>query len=170
VKIGTVPVDFARVRFGSLSLILSVLVAYKFQPLIHHNTDALNTIVTVFSILAGFLVAVITIVGDGVLIGKASWRKDDAAINGVKRRLTRHKVMFQVYLSVLAMVFVIQLYGKNGPGIPLCESVMLFLATFAFIGSLTMPGQLFKERMKKLESQRLLPPRIGEASKKADSE
>lgn len=156
--------DKDRLRFGGLSFVLSGLVAWKFQPLIHGNTDALNTIVTVFSILAGFLVAVITIVGDGVMLGKVSWRRDEQAISGVKRRLTRHKLMFQVYLVVLALVFAIQLHGKSADWMPWCERLMLFLATFAFLASLTMPGQLFQERIKKLESQRQpLPPRLQNA-------
>ncbi|MBH1548776.1 hypothetical protein I5U02_02185 [Stenotrophomonas maltophilia] len=159
-------IDKDRLRFGGLSLVLSGLVAWKFQPLIHGNTDALNTIVTVFSILAGFLVAVITIVGDGVLLGRASWRRDEHAISGVRKRLTRHKLMFQIYLVVLALVFAIQLHGKSTDWMPWCERLMLFLASFAFLASLTLPGQIFQERIKKLESQRgPLPQRLQEALK-----
>ncbi|MCU1073261.1 hypothetical protein JAK55_18975 [Stenotrophomonas maltophilia] len=159
-------IDKDRLRFGGLSLVLSGLVAWKFQPLIHGNTDALNTIVTVFSILAGFLVAVITIVGDGVLLGRASWRRDEYAISGVRKRLTRHKLMFQIYLVVLALVFAIQLHGKSTDWMPWCERLMLFLASFAFLASLTLPGQIFQERIKKLESQRgPLPQRLQEALK-----
>ncbi|HEP1206597.1 TPA: hypothetical protein QEN11_06835 [Stenotrophomonas maltophilia] len=157
-------IDKDRLRFGGLSLVLSGLVAWKFQPLIHGNTDALNTIVTVFSILAGFLVAVITIVGDGVLLGRASWRRDEQAISGVRKRLTRHKLMFQIYLLVLALVFAIQLHGKSADWMPWCERLMLFLASFAFLASLTLPGQIFQERIKKLESQRgPLPQRLQKA-------
>ncbi len=162
--------DLGRLRFGGLAFALSGLVAWKFQPLIHGNTDALNTIVTVFSILAGFLVAVITIVGDSVLLGKENWRRDDQSISIVKRRLTRHKIMFQIYLVVLALVFAIQLHGKSTDWMPWCERVMLFLATFAFLASLTMPGQLLQERVKKLESQRApLPPKLQRALDEAQS-
>jgi len=98
------------------------------------------------------------------MLGKVSWRRDEQAISGVKRRLTRHKLMFQVYLVVLALVFAIQLHGKSADWMPWCERLMLFLATFAFLASLTMPGQLFQERIKKLESQRQpLPPRLQNA-------
>jgi len=162
--------DMGRLRFGGLAFVLSGLVAWKFQPLIHGNTDALNTIVTVFSILAGFLVAVITIVGDGVLLGKESWRRDEQSIALVKKRLTRHKIMFQIYLVVLALVFAIQLHGKSADWMPWCERGMLFLATFAFLASLTMPGQLLQERVKKLESQRMpLPPKLQRALAEKDS-
>lgn len=155
--------DWARIRFGILAAILSALVAWRFQPLVRGNVDALNTIVTVFSILAGFLIAVITIVGDGAAIARGNWRRDEAALLSIRRRLTRHKLMFQVYLLVLALVFSIQLFGGGERALPWCEYVLLFLATFAFLGSLALPGQLFHERVKKLEAGIQLPPRLDRA-------
>lgn len=46
-----------------ITFALAVLSAYFLQPLVSGNKDAINTIVTVFSILAGFLIAVITFIG-----------------------------------------------------------------------------------------------------------
>lgn len=46
---------------------LSVFVGLYFQPMIAGNSDAVNTVVTVFSILAGFLIAVITFIAEPTL-------------------------------------------------------------------------------------------------------
>lgn len=54
-------------RLGKLAgaVIVSAAVGYFFQPMVAHNTDAVNTVVTIFSILAGFLIAVITLIAEG---------------------------------------------------------------------------------------------------------
>lgn len=157
--------DFNRLRFGLLALLLSGLVAWRAQPFVHGNSDALNTIVTVFSILAGFLVAIITIVGDAASLGRASWRRDEYLLRSFKQRLTRHKLMFQVYLVVLALVFIVQIVGTDGLLTVWYERAMLFLATFAFISSLTLPGQLFQERIDQASKQHEanLPKKLKEA-------
>tara|TARA_B100001093_G_scaffold462893_1_gene478502 strand:+ start:247 stop:402 length:156 start_codon:yes stop_codon:yes gene_type:complete len=46
---------------------VSGVIGYHFQPLISNNPDAVNTVVTIFSILAGFLIAVITFIAEPTL-------------------------------------------------------------------------------------------------------
>lgn len=148
----------ARVRFGVLAAILSVLVAYSGQPYLHEHPNALDTIVTVFSILAGFLVAIISIVGDSTTLGRASWRRDQHLLEGVRRRLMRHKLLFQLYLVILGFVFFLQLVGINDELVIWYERAILFLASFAFLVSLALPEQLMSERLRKVEQQATQPP------------
>ncbi|HVI24579.1 MAG TPA: hypothetical protein VM576_00055 [Xanthomonadaceae bacterium] len=148
----------ARVRFGVLAAILSVLVSYRGQPYLHQHPDALNTIVTVFSILAGFLVAIISIVGDSASLGRASWRRDQYLVEGVRRRLIRHKLLFQLYLVILGLVFLLQLIGLKDEVVIWYERAILFLASFAFLVSLALPEQLMSERLRKVERDAVSPP------------
>ena len=46
---------------------LGVAFGYRFQPMVSNNA---NTVVTIFSILAGFLIAVITFIAEPTLQGE----------------------------------------------------------------------------------------------------
>jgi hypothetical protein len=56
--------DPKKIRYAVAVTLWAGLGSYIAKPLIEGNQDAINVIVTVFSILAGFLIAVITLVGD----------------------------------------------------------------------------------------------------------
>lgn len=54
--------------FGAISIVFGIAAGWFGQDLIHDNDDARDLIVTVFSILAGFLIAVMTLLGDQSLL------------------------------------------------------------------------------------------------------
>jgi len=66
--------DKNKIMLGVCLTLWGILLSYLGQPFIHGNQDAVNIIVTVFSILAGFLVAVITLVGDPKSLPSGSCR------------------------------------------------------------------------------------------------
>jgi hypothetical protein len=66
--------DWGKLTFLTFAVALSLVFSWVGQPLIHGNQSAIDVIVTVFSILAGFLVAIIAIIGDPASIPKGSWR------------------------------------------------------------------------------------------------
>ena len=66
-----------------IAVVAGVLGGYWGQPWIHENERAINVIVTSFSILAGFLIAIRTIIGDPAIFFWRSWRGYDRRPSGL---------------------------------------------------------------------------------------
>jgi hypothetical protein len=67
-------IDWIRLIKLGMGISFSSFVGYYFQPMIANNPNAINTVVTIFSILAGFLIAVITFIVDPVLSKAKNWQ------------------------------------------------------------------------------------------------
>lgn len=147
-------VDWARIRLFLYASILGVLAGWYGQPLIHENKDASDVIVNVFSILAGFLVTIMTLLGDPSLFGGRTWRSDAVKRSNVYQRLVRHKWLFIGYLTVLGLLFVAALVGKNNPHsivVIWLERVYLGIAAFAFMLSLVLPSRLMSLQLARFD-------------------
>lgn len=146
-------IDFAKIRLGILAAVLAGLASYLGQPLVHGNEQAVNVVVTVFSVLAGFLVAIIAIVGDPVLLPPGTWRAAELERQKLNRRLVRHKWLFTLYLITLGLVFFALLLKDKDPSIVLwLERGFLFLGVFAFVLSLALPGSLMKVQRERIDA------------------
>ncbi len=99
-------IDKEKVKLAVCLVLWGGVGAYFCQPLIHGNQDAINVIVTVFSILAGFLVAVITLVGDPKSIPSGGWQIARLGSDLTYNRLSRHKWLFKSYLITLFLIFI----------------------------------------------------------------
>lgn len=131
---------------------VAALGAYWGQPLIHGNDTAINVIVTVFSILAGFLVAIIAVVGDPLLVPAGTWRIAEGTREKTIQRLTRHKYLFHVYLIALALVFASTLLRDTYQCVGIwLERTYLFLSIFAFMISLRLPAALMKTQQERVD-------------------
>jgi len=135
--------DYKRIIFFSFAIISGIAAAIFGQPFIHGNERAINIIVTAFSILAGFLVAIMTIIGDPGLFAARSWRYAEAARKNLKNRLTRQKWMFILYLVTLSLIFIASLIEKTSPNANLwLERIYLGTAISALILSFGLPSSL----------------------------
>lgn len=144
--------DWRSVLATACALVLGLLGSYFGQPLIHHNDTAINVIVTVFSILAGFLVAIIAIIGDPLLIPSGTWRAAEGSRRKTIQRLTRHKYLFHVYLIALALVFASTLLKDTSPGVGIwLERAYLFLSIFAFALSMRLPSALMQLQQERVD-------------------
>jgi hypothetical protein len=145
-------IDFAKIRFGILAFILAVIISYYGQPLIHNNSQAISLITTVFSVLAGFLVAIIAITGDPALLPPGSWRAAEMERENILKRLTRHKWLFILYLVTLCFIFVSLLLQREFPQINIWfERVYLFFGVLAFTLSLRLPSVLTKIHQERID-------------------
>ncbi len=155
-----------RIAYFSLSALAGLVAAIWGQPLIHGNSDATDIIVTVFSVLAGFLVGLIALTGDPTAVAtRGSWRFTELNRQGVSRRLARNRWLFVLYLLVLALIFVASLmktvaYAESLVSIALSwiERVYLGLAVMAFLLSFRLPWTLTRMQIERydkvLEQQR----------------
>lgn len=138
-------IDWKRIIFFLLVATVAIFAGFYGQPLIHDNKDAVGVIVNVFSILAGFLVAIMTLLGEPSLFNDQSWRADAVKRSNVYKRLVRHKWLFIAYLLVLGLVFASTLVTKKYPNeafVIWLERAYLSLACYAFIMSLILPSRL----------------------------
>jgi len=149
-----VKTDWNRIGFFTLSVASGCAAGWYGQPLIHGNNEAIGVIVNVFSILAGFLVTIMTLLGEPSLFRGNTWRSDAVKKSNVYRRLARHKWLFITYLSVLGFVFVATLLTKRDPdyfAVIWLERVYLGMATVAFIMSLALPHRLMNLQISRFE-------------------
>src|SRR5437016_5876229 len=79
--------------------------AYYGQPYVHGNADVVLIIITVFSVFAGFLVAIIAVLGDPGMIPEGSWRVAELRRDAIESRLAWHSWLFVLYLLTIGLLF-----------------------------------------------------------------
>ncbi|PZX04738.1 hypothetical protein [Celeribacter halophilus] len=133
-----------------LNLAASFAAGYFIQPLISGNNDAINTIVTVFSILAGFLIAVITFIGDP---GPRDWKDLQLNKKSVEARLWRHRTLFHFYLMTLGLALAMFVVPEEYVVITIwLERAFVGLACFVFLASFTLPQSLMALQLDRYSS------------------
>lgn len=143
-------------RLGKLTVAIGVSGAagYYFQPMVANNTDAVNTVVTIFSILAGFLIAVITLIAEPTLKQAKNWQELQLMKQTVQRKLFRQKLLFFLYLITLGVALGTFLVPDAQAELRRwLETVFLGLATFVFLASFDLPGSLMKIQMERYEAE-----------------
>lgn len=144
-NIADITVDWPRVLGFALAAVVSCTVGWFGQPLVHGNAEASRIIVNVFSIMAGVLITIMTLLGEPSLYRGRSWRADAVRRSNVYRRLVRQKILFILYLVTLALVFVASLFKGEYSDVAFLrhvETAYLSCACMAFILSMTLPGRL----------------------------
>ncbi|MDO4641447.1 MAG: hypothetical protein Q4A84_07085 [Neisseria sp.] len=138
--------------------IISFWLAFLGQPLIHGNEKAIDLIVNAFSILTGFLIAIMTLFSEMKFDENANWRRLKLSQDLHEQRYTKHTFLFYNYICVLILVFLVVLF-KNNPNykdsllICVLEVMYLWLAILSLLYSIFLPNkliQLRKEEFKKL--------------------
>lgn len=95
-----------RIAFVLSCLVIGLVGAYYTQPFVAKNPDLILIIVTVFTVFAGFLIAIITIIGDPILIPEGSWRKSEGGRRRMRQRLNLHIALFALYLATIGLLFI----------------------------------------------------------------
>lgn len=145
-------IDWVRIRIAVLSVVLACLLAPILQPRFHENEAALSVLVTTFSILAGFLIAVMAIVANDRALRGRNWRQDTADLVAIRQQLIRHQVLFVFYLCILGLAFVVAIKPQWNPAlVRWLDYVLIAMSITALILSFRLPGQLTKQHLAQLE-------------------
>lgn len=147
-------VDWNRLGLFAVTAVVSAAVGWYGQPFVHGNDEARGVIVNVFSILAGFLITVMTLLGEPGLYRGRTWRSDAVKRSNVYKRLVRHKWLFISYLVVLALVFATTIVAKREPDsrqVACLEGLYLGFATYAFVYSLMLPSRLLNLQLARFD-------------------
>lgn len=141
------------------SLILSGFGAYYGQPYVHDNSDAILIIITVTTVFAGFLVAIIAVLGDPALIPDGSWRGAELRRDAVENKLLRHLWLFVFYLITIALLFIGVLINK-APDTTVSlawktwfERAYLFFGIASFLFTFGLPMALLKLQIARFDSE-----------------
>jgi hypothetical protein len=140
-------------------LLVAVLVACWAEPYADQNSDLILFVTTVFTVFAGFLVAIITIIGDPSLVPGGSWRLVEHRRDSIEQRIVWHIYLFLCYLVTIAFIFVSVIFEKVPKEI-ISESVKawiargyLFFGVFSFLLSFALPFALHRVKMSRLDQE-----------------
>lgn len=135
-----------RQIFMLLCLIVGAVSAYYVQPFASSNPDLVLAVVTVFTVFAGFLIAIITIVGDPIMIPKGSWRVPEGGRARMEQRLYIYITLFVLYLITVGLLFVGIVLEKALPVGSLWtvwfQRGYLFFGTTSFLLTFGLPKEL----------------------------
>ncbi len=148
-------IDKEKVKYGLSVFLFSGLGSYFGQPLIHGNDEAINIIVTVFSILAGFLVAIMAIIGDPASLPSGGWRIARLGSDIIYTRLVRQKWLFILYLGALVTIFISTLIKDQIPFSveKWIERIYLLISINAILLSFKLPSALLQLHQERIEHE-----------------
>jgi hypothetical protein len=155
-KPGKRSIAWLRIAGVILAVGLSFGFTYFFGATLTNKPDVLSFIASIFSILAGVLIAVISILGDPSMLLDQSWRHSYLSAGETQRKIHRQTDIFVVYVSLLMTLFVFLLTDPEAKIFWYVQHLAFFLTTLAFFASLSLPYTLRaiqKNRLNKAISQ-----------------
>jgi len=146
-----------RILAYVICLLLSAVGAYYAQPFVKENADAVMILTTVFTVFAGFLVAIITILGDPSLIPEGSWRVAEGRRDSVEAQLIAHVWLFVIYLLAIALLFV-GVVVRDAPVVPdeikmWIDRAYLFVGFFSFLLTFGLAKSLLTIQVGRIEAE-----------------
>ena len=145
-------IDICRTGF-IVAGIFSGVIVFVFLPEFNHGSISL--LVTAFSILAGIMIAVITMLGDPANLYRGSWRMASAHRREIRRRFYLYEILFYAYLIVVGLACgAAVMDGKIFPDAARLVARMALSAGVAvFVWSLSLPRDIIRTQMARLEEE-----------------
>ena len=148
--------SFSSLVYGLAVACISFVAAWHGYDFVKVKGEATDIIVTVFSILAGFIIAIMTLLGEQAL-PPGNWRIAELNRSSIIGRLTRQKWLFYTYLAVLCIIFVTALLrGQeqliSAGWIALLERSYFGLSVFAFLMSFRLPAALLNIQLTRIDT------------------
>ena len=134
--------DWGRVIGTAAAVLVAAGATVFFGSGLSNEPDVLSFIATIFSILAGVLIAVISILGDPSMLLDQSWRHSYLSATETQRKIHRQTDIFIVYVVLLISLFVFMLIDPASRAYWYMQRVTFFLTVLAFIASLSLPFSL----------------------------
>ena len=152
-KVSASKIDWTFARYLAICLVSALALAPLLQPAYHGKADAMAALVTIFTVLAGFMLAVMALTADGRNLRRKDWRQDTYFLREIRDRLARYRMMFHLYLLVPALAIVTFIGPAWGEGVQrFAEGFVLFLAIFALLWSFRIPGEITSAHVRQLQA------------------
>ncbi|XUY27608.1 hypothetical protein RMR21_004405 [Agrobacterium sp. rho-8.1] len=134
------------------AFIVSIAAAYFGGNLLKDSDNAMNALINVFAILAGVLVAVISIVGDPSMLLPGNWRVAYVHAEVMQNKIANFSHLFFVYIvSLLLLVVAMIVKDAKLTNVDFIYHLMTFFSAFGILLSAPLPYSLMalqKERMR----------------------
>lgn len=148
-----------KVAFIFLCAAIGLVGAYYAHPYAKDNADLVLVVGTVFTVFAGFLVAIITILGDPTLVPGDDWKLVEVRRNRIERRIIQHVWLLMAYLVTIAILFVSVVLEKVPKELvsdkikETIDFVYLFVGITSFCLSFALPFALLSGQMSRLDEE-----------------
>jgi hypothetical protein len=147
-----------RIFFIVACVVLGAIGSYFSQPYMTQNSDAVLIIITVFTVFAGFLIAIITIIGDPIMIPEGSWRLAEGGREKMEHRLVWHIILFILYLVTIGFLFASTILEKAIEGHHVFWKVWiqrsyLFMAITSFLLTFALPTALLEMQRARYDAE-----------------
>ena len=148
-----------RIAFFVICAISATAVAFYAQPYASDNSDLILVVTTVFTVFAGFLVAIITVLGDPSLVPSGSWQIVENRREAIEQRIIWHIYLFVLYLITIALIFFSVILKKVPNSVVSADHkawidrAYLFFGVFSFLLSFGLPYALHKIQMSRLDEE-----------------
>jgi hypothetical protein len=140
-----------------LCILIGASAAYYAQPFVQGNSDVILVVATVFTVFAGFLIAIIAVLGDPSQVPGDDWKVVETRRHSVESRTIRHIWLLMTYLVTLAILF-ISVILENVPDYLVLHGIKrwiefayLFVGISSFCLSSALPFALLRLQMQRLE-------------------
>jgi hypothetical protein len=140
-------------------MLAASLAAYYGQPYAHQNSDVVTVMITVMTVFAGFLVAIMAVMGDPALLPEGSWRVVEHRREGIENRLAIHWWLFVLYMVAIGFLFVGVLLDK-APDATISEiwkiwieRLYLFFGITSFLLTFGLPKAIWQLQMARVDAE-----------------
>lgn len=151
----------SRGIYITASAVASGFLAYYFPTALQQSDNALEGIISVFSILAGVLVAVMSIIGDPSMLLTGNWRLGHEHAKEIQKRISNYALLIALYVIVLIGVLILMMIKEaHVEGYLWAFVIVQFGATLGLLLSIPLPFSLMaiqKDRMDQEIKRRKAP-------------
>lgn len=149
-----------RIALGATGVLLLAALLYLGPPATGEKSDwALGILATALSILAGILIAVITMLGDPRRLYPGNWRIASAHRREIGRALNRFAMLFWLYLAVIALALIAAIlegYIANDievRWVSWLKHVAISVGSVALLWSFSLPAIIRKAQLARLTDE-----------------
>lgn len=150
------PPPAGRVVLGLVGVGLFVALLYVGPSAKATSDTALTILATALSILAGILLAIITMLGDPRSLYPGSWRVASGHRRQIRHALTRAAILFWVYLAVIALAFgstLLEAYAPSAIDVRWVKHVALSMGSVALLWSFSLPWVIRRAQLARLDDE-----------------
>jgi|SRR6516162_9043597 hypothetical protein len=146
-----------RICYAATCAVTGAVSAYYAQPYVGRNSDVVLIVVTVFTVFAGFLTAIITIIGEPAAVREGSWRVAEIGRSAIQHRLACHIGLFVLYLVTIGLLFVGVILDKaldDHFWIKIAiERAYLFIGITSFLFTFAVPVALLRIQQERYDAE-----------------
>jgi hypothetical protein len=131
--------------YVAIGIVLSIILSFFYYTYI--NELYVNFISTAFSILSGFLLASISILGDSSIYKNKEWRKSQLKFEDMKQYIFHYYHIFYLYIFVLilsASSYLLNIFNNVNFVCLLLKFLLMFCSLLGLYVSLFLPSCLYK--------------------------